>query len=156
MKNPLITAAAVIATAFACNVPQALSKKSSPDQSEPFLEGPIINPSLDAVSSGTESAGDQALYYGDNAGFVQRNVLLGSNERSYVTVICTQGNDVVYQASQWGADLVVFTLADLGGQGLDWDPAAGPAACDASLIINEKRGKKVTITTVDQISFDVM
>ena len=152
-KSSVAASCLALIAAFSGSTSALAAKPSKSVEAEPYLEGPIVNPGSESASTSL-SAG--AMYYGDNAGFIQRNILLSNNQRSYVTVVCLQGDTVVYQASQWGADMLVFTLEDLDGQGLEWYAGSGPASCTATLILNEKKGRKTTITQLDQVAFEVL
>lgn len=68
----------------------------------------------------------------------------------YITVICMQGDDVVYQVS--GARDADFLLNDRAG--LEWDGAA--ATCEGWLVHRVKKGKGSEITYLDMVAFDVV
>lgn len=146
----------ILFATFATSSSAIAGKPSKIVAEEAYLEGPIVNPNSVLGLSNEASANNGILYYGEDAGFVQHNILLSNNQRSYVTVICVQGGNVVYQASQWGAGILAYTMEDLAGQGLEWYEGSGEANCTATLIVNEQKGKRTTITEVDQIAFDVM
>jgi hypothetical protein len=67
----------------------------------------------------------------------------------YVTVVCTQGDAVVYQYS--GAPDATYPLADQAGQGLEWD--GDDADCSATLIYKVPKGKAYELTWLDVAEF---
>ena len=122
-----------------------------PVEAEPWLDGPfLLTSALDLQATAVESPG---IVYGDTIYFVENDVVLTNKQRSYVTVVCYQDGVVVYQASNWGEELLGFTMEDLLGQGLEWP--GGYADCSASLIIREKKGKSYVLNIVDSVDFAV-
>ena len=90
--------------------------------------------------------------YGGYAEFVTDvNGKMASNSTLYVTVVCRQGSEVVYQWS--AAPNFAFPLHDQPGQGLEWN--GGDADCSASLIYKIEKGRKYTLTTLDTALFTV-
>lgn len=91
--------------------------------------------------------------YGDEVRFnVDVNGRLANNSRIYVTVVCSQEEQVVYQASAWTDDFA-FTMEDLPGQGLYWD--GEPAMCTANLIYREQKGKSYVLYWLDTLPYVV-
>lgn len=76
---------------------------------------------------------------------------ISKQERVYVTVVCWQGDDIVFQYS--AAPDFRFPLTDQAGQGLEWD--GGDATCEARLIHRVDKGRSTEISVLDTISFDV-
>jgi hypothetical protein len=96
--------------------------------------------------------GDVVLPYGETAWFdTTVDGRIGRKATVYITVVCLQGNEVVYQNS--GARSAGFPLTDLSGQGLEWD--GGPASCTATLIYSDESGRGTTILWLDQTAFEV-
>lgn len=122
-----------------------------PVEAEPWLDGPFLLASVSELqAAAVESSG---IVYGDTVYFAENDVVLSNKQRSYVTVVCRQDGIVVYQASNWGEELLGFTMADLLGQGLEW--LGGSADCSATLIISEKKGKSYVLDMVDSVDFAV-
>lgn len=157
MNKRLVKAMTGLFVAMLAGSSNAIAAKPiKPPPPEPRLEGPV-EIGTDGQPINTEVIAAEQTYfprYGDYVGFYQRDVLLTNNQRSYVTVLCTQNGTYVYQVSQWGSELLVFPLTDPGSSLLEWHE--GGALCTATLIINEQKGKSITITPVDQIEFVVL
>ena len=90
------------------------------------------------------------LSYGDDVGFtVTLDGKISKQARVYVSVICLQGSEVVYQ---WSGDpSFTFPLVDQAGQGLDWNGES--ADCTAALIHRVQKGKAAVITYLDYVNF---
>lgn len=110
-----------------------------------FSAKPVPEPSTIDVSAGSD------LTYG---GFVSFDTSIGDIGRGdlYITVVCTQGSNVVYQYSSYDLGFS-FPLVDLGGQGLEW--TGGSADCLGSLRYIEVRGKNHIIEELDVVAFYV-
>ncbi|NNE73317.1 MAG: hypothetical protein HKN26_06620 [Acidimicrobiales bacterium] len=76
---------------------------------------------------------------------------LSSKSSVYVTVVCMQGAEVVYQYS--GSTTSAFLLFDQAGQGLEWN--GGAADCSAALVHRVEKGKNTTITYLNTVEFAV-
>ena len=76
---------------------------------------------------------------------------ISSQARIYVTVVCWQDANVVYQWS--AAPDFQFPLTDQAGQGLEWN--GGDAFCEAWLIYRVEKGKAAEITVLATTSFNV-
>ncbi len=105
-----------------------------------------VTGSITLQSAARLAAGTSGPSYGDTISF-DTNVdgKLSPKATVYITVVCTQGDTVVYQYS--GAPNSAFPLADQAGQGLEWD--GGEADCSATLIYRVPKGKSYDITWLD-------
>ncbi len=74
---------------------------------------------------------------------------LANKSKVYITLVCYQGDTVVYQYS--GSQSQVFPLDDQAGQGLEWD--GGDADCSARLIYRVQKGKSYSMTWLDEEQF---
>jgi hypothetical protein len=80
---------------------------------------------------------------------------VSAKARVYVSVVCWQGDDVVYQYSQASStDDYSFPLVDQAGQGLNWENG-GDAECEAWLIYRVEKGKRSEITVLGTETFKV-
>ena len=141
-KNLLI--ALISAVVWLGAAPQALAAKAQ------ALSGTITDIS---VVQGQVKVASTDIHYGNTARVGA--TITGqpaNNSLIYVTVVCTQGGWVVYQASN--ATDFTFPLVDQDGQGLDWD--GGAAKCSATLIYRVQKGKEAVITWLAQQPFDVL
>lgn len=105
-----------------------------------------------AADSGEALAVARASYgvaYNDTVSFDTTVDGAGPKAQVYITVICMQGRDVVYQVS--GAVDADFTLDDRAG--LVWD--GGAADCEAHLVHRVKQGRGYEITYLDMDAFSV-
>jgi|GEM_PF-6202443 len=93
-----------------------------------------------------------APFYGSLITFDGRAV--GSTHASaqtYVTVVCFQGSELVYQFNAKPG--VKFLLTDPLEPGFNWD--GGPASCNASLIYRVPGETQAELYMLDSMSFDV-
>ena len=136
------TAALLTGVALAVGVAPAFAAPSG---------GPTGSIELEAASLRTADA-STGPQYNSTVGFATTvEGRISSQARTYVTVICWQGDNVVYQYS--AAPDFDFPLVDQAGQGLEWD--GGAASCDASLIYRVEKGRSAEITVLDAVLFDV-
>ena len=109
---------------------------------------------LDPLTSlATVNSAELAYHrYGDQVTFgVSVEGSLARKGWIYVTLVCWQESEVVYQASNWND--YTFTLSDLAGQGLEWD--GYPAECTADLIYRVEKGKQAILEYLDSVGFAV-
>ena len=111
-----------------------------------------VDMSESGVAAAAASSGDAWGTYGEPISFGHRLTgKISKQARIYVSVVCTQDDQVVYQ---WSANPDFdFPLVDQAGQGLEWD--GGDADCTASLVYRVKKGKNVEITYLDTEAFHV-
>ena len=111
-------------------------------------KGSSVTGSIELASTARLAAG-AGPRYGDAVRFdTTVDGRLASNSKVYVTVVCSQGGNVVYQ---WSADPgFTFPLQDQAG--LEWD--GGAASCSATLIYRIYK-KEDVITWLDQAVFEV-
>jgi len=110
---------------------------------------------IDLKTSGTQQLsaplGSTSYRYGGNVEFQTSVNGRTSGGTLYVSVVCLQGSNVVYQ---WSGDPAAsYPLTDQAGDGLNWD--GGAASCSGSLIYRVQKGKGFVFTTLDSVPFDV-
>jgi hypothetical protein len=117
----------------------------------PALAGKSIPTGDIELAGSTERvAGGNEIRYGEAVAF--ETVVegrMGPKSRVYVTLVCAQDGQVVYEWSA-GVDFS-FPLVDQEGQGLDWDGAE--AECTGALMYYEEGGKSPLIANLDQTEF---
>ena len=93
------------------------------------------------------------IRYGDTIDFKSSTSgVYSSKSNTYVTVVCFQGETMVYQRSaQQG---VQFYLYDPIGSSLDWD--GEDASCSATLMYRKVGYNSIDVYVVDSVSFDVV
>lgn len=102
--------------------------------------------------SGTLVIDQAAPAYGDTVTFTAEIDGNLKDRRPFITTVCIQGADVVFQVSV-GVDEPLELVERVG---LDWDQ--GPAECESWLRTIERKakgGKKVTHTTIAIETFSV-
>lgn len=135
---------AAVAVMVMASIPALAAKPSGVTGSIELMAAPTALAASDA--------GGADLAYGGYAEFDARvDGKMTNNSSVYVTVVCSQGSEVVYQWSA-AADFA-FPLHDQAGQGLEWD--GGAADCSGSLIYKVDKGRKYTLTTLDTTTFSV-
>jgi hypothetical protein len=136
--RPLLAAVAAAFLSAASFMPFAHAGKSA------------VTGTIDLSASVTASFAGPA-YGGDVSFLTSVSGKLSRHSRVYVTVVCLQEGNVVYQ---WSADPgFTFPLEDQAGQGLEWD--GGDADCSATLVYREQKGKNTTIQFLDDTLFAV-
>ena len=101
------------------------------------------------MPTGTIELDQDSLSYGDTATFTCTvEGKQSPKAKVYVTVVCLQDGEAVYQKS--GPPDSDFVLTDLAG--LEWD--GGPADGIAALIYRVDRREDI-IVTLDQVTFEV-
>lgn len=111
----------------------------------------VMLPETSGVADLEASTAGPAAVYGQNVEFETTLEGQVSNKAMvYITVVCMQGTDVVYQSS--GARDASFPMTDQPG--LEWD--GGDASCEGWLIYRVDKGKSAEITMLDMVSFDVV
>lgn len=105
---------------------------------------------LHREAGATLAANNDGVTYGESITFdTTVGGKMAPKSTVYITVVCLQGDAVVYQYS---ANLdAAFPLADQPGQGLDWD--GGDADCSATLIYKVRKGKSYDLTWLDTTDF---
>ena len=108
----------------------------------------------DGDDPASAASSDTASYpaYGDEVHFrapVEGRMAKGS--MVYITVVCQQDGAAVYHVS--GAVDAGFELDDVPNQTLYWD--GGSATCTAKLLYRVQKGKNITTTLLDSITFVV-
>ena len=97
-----------------------------------------ITGSIALMADGAARAAAAGPTYGDTVMFdTTVEGKMAPKSRVYITVVCFQGGDVVYQYS--GAADASYPLTDQAGQGLEWD--GGEADCEARFIYEVAKGK---------------
>lgn len=101
--------------------------------------------------SRSASLAEPGVSYGDEVSFATEVTGVSNRATVYITVVCMQGLEVVYQTS--GSTDESFLLMDQGGDNLSWDGQA--ADCGAWLQHSVKKGKGSEITNLDTDFFSV-
>ena len=118
------------------------------------VTGSLTMLSPDGLSSAVSQYGSEIypVYYGDRVVFeISVDGKLSKNSRVYVTVICAQAGEIVYQASNWSD--YTFYMQDLEGQGLDWNGES--ADCSATLVYREEKGREAVLNYLATTEFFV-
>jgi hypothetical protein len=123
----------------------------------PAIAAPASGPtgSIDVASAGvaarTAGASTGLQYDGTVAFDTSVEGKISSKARVYVTVVCWQGDQIIFQYS---ADPdFAFPLTDQAGQGLEWN--GGDADCEAWLLYRVEKGRSAEITMLDMVEFHV-
>lgn len=145
MKNATLTAAAGLAGLISLLIasPAGAAKQQGPTGTIELMPDGAAAATVDAASTAAYQYGESVAFQTTVDGRVSAKATV------YVTVVCMQGNEVVYQYS--GDRDGSFPLADQAG--LEWD--GGDASCEAWLIYRVEKGKSAEITMLDMVPFDV-
>jgi hypothetical protein len=124
--------------------------------SAPSGEIMLMNPPSSALKASGDSTTDSGPTYGGDADFhTEVRGKISDKARIYVSLACSQDNDLVYLSSQFSSTGdYSFALTDQAGQGLNWENG-GDAECEAWLIYRVEKGKKSEITVLSKTTFDV-
>lgn len=146
MRKATLVPAAVLAGLLSLLVasPAGAAKQQGPT-------GTIELMAAEAPAAASSAAVPSAYAYGDSVEFeTTLEGRVSSKAIVYVTVVCMQDGDVVYQYS--GDRQGSFPLADQAG--LEWN--GGDASCEAWLIYRVEKGRSAEITMLDMVAFDVV